>query len=96
MPIYEFRFDDGEVVEEIFSWRDVPATIERDGRVARRIPSAFNGKVPDLAAQARMRAQGVVPYERGMDQDAKRAKEHQQRKRDEQRRKVIADTLAGF
>jgi hypothetical protein len=95
VPLYEFRFDDGGVIEEVFPYPP-PDHIERDGRVGRRIPSRFAGRVPNLELQRQWKEQGVVPYEKGMNEAAARVRRDREKQQDEARRKVIQDTLATF
>lgn len=102
MPIYEFRSaTTGRVVEEIFSIRDAPKTFEKNGEKFERVPSR-----PGIARVMEGRAawfrnadkQGAtsVPLEAGMERDFNEARIRREKKVEENRRKVIADTLAAF
>ena len=94
MPLYTFRFDDGTEIDEVFAYPP-PDHIEVDGERARRVPALFAAQVVSQQRKAEA-AQGIVPWEAGMDRDVKRARQYRQQKQDEVRRKVIADTLAQF
>ena len=102
MPICEFRGESGRVIEILYTRNDVPpfgAVIEQDGERFVRIPSVNARPIIDNEDRQRLRTlakRGVVPVERGMDQDAKRAKHEREKQRDDNRRRVIADTLSSF
>jgi hypothetical protein len=94
VPVYTYQFEDGERVDRLFmSWRDSPAEITELGRIGRKVPTTFNSRFPNPSAQTAER-DGLVPYEAGMDRDWKRAREDREKKADEVRRQVIAETLA--
>lgn len=99
MPIYEFRGESSRrVVEEIFSIKDAPLEFEMDGERFVRIPSR-PGVVDPLGKMAERRAEersGIVPLESGMKRDMNEARIRNEKKTEENRRKIIADTLASF
>ena len=50
--------------------------------VAKAVPARFAGKVPALGREAALAKRGLIPWERGMEHDARRAREYKQEKFD--------------
>lgn len=97
MPIYTFEIDGfDERFEEYFATFADAKKYEAEEGVIRMVPSVpapFRFANPEITAAAE---KGLVPYERGMKEDAKRAKADRERQADEERKRSIAATLADF
>lgn len=97
MPVYTFRFEDGSEFDEIFaSWRDAPTELTVEGRgTARRVPARFNSHFPNPGLKLKA-AEGVVPYEKGMDRDWKRARQYRLDRERQELHESIEKTLSAF
>ncbi len=59
MPLYDFQSDAGDIIEMAFSMREVPESIEQDGRIYRKIITSL----PQLSGLDTARNRGEkYPY----------------------------------
>jgi hypothetical protein len=63
----------------------------RCGETARSVPARFFGSVPDQATA--LKARGLVPWEKGMEEDADRARAYKQKATEAKLEQVCADIV---
>jgi len=103
MPIYSYRCENcakgpfGGILEEFFSTYVKPLSIicPHCKGVAKFIlsPVSFKFITKKMIEEKRM---GIVPYEKGSDKDAKRAKEYQEEKCRKNIQKMVENTVMDF